>query len=178
MRHKKKRRPSQAQLAAIGKINAECKRLGARGCKRPDGIADRTWWKCYELGYIETVDRDGNTPLVGVGSHGRGWVPQCPKPVAIIRIPWKFALDHSERDLDTPEVVRETRSHWFIRADDPALPELLNDAEFYADPWGPDAEWLGGLKASARATIRAIRDVIGWDDASDTVKRLRKPQKA
>ena len=179
MRHKKTRRPSPAQLAVIGKIDAECRRLGAKGCKRPDGIADRTWWKCYKLGYIETVGRDGDTPLVGVGSHGRVWLSSCPKPVAaVIKLPPKFWLDHAERDLPTPEDVGNAKSYVLVRADDPALPELLNDAEFYADPFGPDAEWLGGLKASARATIRAIRDVIGWDDASDTVKRLRRPQKA
>jgi hypothetical protein len=93
---------------------------------------------------------------------------------AVIKLPPAFYQDHSERDLPTPEDVGNAKSYVLVRADDPALPELLNDAEYYADPWGPDADWLGGLKASARATIRAIRDVIGWDDASDTVKRLRK----
>lgn len=73
MRRKKTRRPSAAQLAAIGKIDAECRRLGGNGCRRPDGIAGRTWDKCYELGYIATVGRDGSTPLVRVGSHGLGW---------------------------------------------------------------------------------------------------------
>lgn len=99
-------------------------------------------------------------------------------PAKTIKLPPAFYQDHSERDLPTPEDIGNAKSYVLVRADDPALPELLNDAEFCADPWGPDAEWLGGLKASARATIRAIRDVTGWDDASDTVKRLRKPQKA
>lgn len=76
----------------------------------------------------------------------------------LIRLPQKFFTDHWERALPTPEVVRETKSHVFVRADDPALPELLNDAEYYAHPNGPDADWLGGLKASARATVRAIKD--------------------
>lgn len=77
MRHRKTRRPSAAQLAAIGKIDEECKRLGAACCKRPEGIADRTWYTCYELGYIATVARDGDTPLVRVGPHGLGWVRQA-----------------------------------------------------------------------------------------------------
>lgn len=92
----------------------------------------------------------------------------------LIRLPIKFMLDHSERDLDTPEIVRHTKSHWWVDAADPALSELLNDAEFYSHPYGPDAEWLGGLKASARATVRAIRDVVGWDDAEPAIMRLRK----
>lgn len=76
MRHRKTRRPSAAQLVAIGKVDAECQRLGDNCCKRPDGIADSTWRKCYELGYIETVGwSDGPValPLVSVGSHGNGW---------------------------------------------------------------------------------------------------------
>lgn len=77
MRHRKTRRPSAAQLAAIGKIDAECKRLGAACCKRPEGVADKTWYKCYELGYIETADYNGGSPLVRVGSHGLGWVTQA-----------------------------------------------------------------------------------------------------
>jgi hypothetical protein len=70
-------------LAAIGKVDAECRRLGATCCKRPDGIADATWWKCYELGYVRTVDRDGDTPLVRVGSHGMGCLHLAPKPLAV-----------------------------------------------------------------------------------------------
>lgn len=84
MRHRKTRRPSPAQLAAIGKIEAECRRLGANCCKRPDGIADATWWKCYELGYIATVGRDGTTPLVRVGSHGIGWVHAAPQERTVV----------------------------------------------------------------------------------------------
>lgn len=73
------RRPSPAQLAAIGKIDAECKRLGTKCCKRPDGISDPTWWSLYKIGLIETADRDGDTPLVRVGSHGIGWLHAAPK---------------------------------------------------------------------------------------------------
>lgn len=96
------------------------------------------------------------------------------KTTNLIRIPWVFALDHDERELPTPEIVKSTKSHWWVRADDPALPELLSDAEHYAHPWGPDAEGLGGLKASAKATVRAIRDVIGWDGAGPEIQRLRR----
>ena len=75
----------------------------------------------------------------------------------LIRIPKTFYTDHWERALPTPEIIRETSRHYFVAADDPSLPELLDDALFYAHPHGPDAPWLRGLKASARATAHAIR---------------------
>lgn len=74
MRHRKTRRPSAAQLAAIGKVHGECKRLGVAAVRRPDGIAKATWSKCYEMGYIVTADHNGGLPLVRVGSHGIGWI--------------------------------------------------------------------------------------------------------
>jgi hypothetical protein len=73
----------------------------------------------------------------------------------LIRIPQRFHVDHMERDLPTPKVQKRSKRHFWIAADDPALEELLNDAEFYADPWGP---WTDiGLRSSARATAAAIR---------------------
>lgn len=91
-----------------------------------------------------------------------------------IKLPNVFYDDHLERDLPTPEDVGKAKSYVTVRADDPALHELLNDAEFYASPWGPDGEGLGGLRASARATVRAIRNVIGWDGADADTLRLKK----
>jgi hypothetical protein len=87
MRHRKTRRPSRAQLSAIGKIDAECRRLGVACCKRPEGIADRTWRTCYELGYIATADYNGGEPLVRVGSHGMGWVSQTSDWIAYASTP-------------------------------------------------------------------------------------------
>lgn len=72
---------------------------------------------------------------------------------ALIRIPWKFYLDHFERGLPTPEEVRTTKAHVYISADDPHLESLRADAEFYCHQFGPDAPWL---KVSARATLDAI----------------------
>jgi hypothetical protein len=76
----------------------------------------------------------------------------------LIRIPRRFYRDHMERDLPTPEIVRSTKQHIYIASDDPALPELLNDAEYYADPWGPDGGI--GLRLSAVATVKAIKSQI------------------
>jgi hypothetical protein len=72
-----------------------------------------------------------------------------------IRIPKRFFDDHAERDLDTPAIVRETKAHYIIRANDPFIDELRDDAEFYAAEHGPDM-LPPGLKASARATLAAL----------------------
>lgn len=91
-----------------------------------------------------------------------------------IKLPPAFYDDHDERDFPTPEDVGNAKSYVLVRADDPALRELLDDAEHYAHPYGPDGEGLGGLRSSAKATVRAIRDVIGWDDAEPAIQRLRR----
>lgn len=90
-----------------------------------------------------------------------------------IRLPLTFYIDHDERGLPTPEDIGNLKSRIVIRADDPALGELLSDAEYYAHPSGPDAAPRGVI-LSAVATVRAIRNVIGWDDAEPAILRLRK----
>lgn len=74
----------------------------------------------------------------------------------LIRIPRTFFIDHVERDLPTPLAVRETSSHFYIRRDDPNLPELVSDAEHYVD--GVDA--AGSLPRAARALLLAIRQGV------------------
>lgn len=75
----------------------------------------------------------------------------------MIRLPKLFFDDHWERELPTPVIIKETARHYFVSADDPAIPELLDDAEYYTDPYGPDAPWL---KRSALATANAIRSAL------------------
>ncbi len=99
--------------------------------------------------------------------------PKAKPEATTIRIPERFYTDHLERDLDTPEDIGDNARYAVVRSDDPALAELLNDAEFYAHPFGPDAG-PKGVTMSAKATVRAIRDVIGWDDAEPAIQRLRK----
>lgn len=160
MRHRKTPRPSPAQLAAIGKIVSDCKRLGTTCCKRPDGIADATWWTCYRKGYIRTVDRaDDGTPLVNVGSHGLGWTHVTPKEPEPIRVPAAFFNDHEDRECEPfCEPVKRSRQYVWLRPDDPGLAELLDDAKHYADPtWDLDSCYFG-LKRSAVATVKAIEE--------------------
>lgn len=99
-----------------------------------------------------------------------------PKP-ATIRVPAAFYRDHDERGCEPfcEPVKRTTRFVW-LRADDPGLAELLDDAQHYSnfDHWG---EWGSENRStcrSAAATVRAIRDVIGWEGAEPAILRLRK----
>jgi hypothetical protein len=94
-----------------------------------------------------------------------------------IKIPDRFIDDHFDRCLPTPEDIGSFKNHSLFSVDDPALPELLSDAEHYAvmtERHGRHDCMPRGLVASAAATVRAIRDVIGWDNAPADVLRLRK----
>ena len=77
-----------------------------------------------------------------------------------IRIPFRFYQDHQERDLDTPVNYAKSKSYAIIDSDDPALPELISDASFYADQvmCGELWESCRGVVLSARATLKAIRE--------------------
>ena len=72
----------------------------------------------------------------------------------IIRIPTTFLVDHDERALPTPAVLRATRAHAWIDTADPAFAELRADAEFYggACPGTDDAR----MTRAARALLDAI----------------------
>jgi hypothetical protein len=84
-----------------------------------------------------------------------------------IRVPRRFYDDHTERDLPAPGILKATRSHYWIDALSRDLPELLDDAQHYADPWGPDGG--PGLRASARATAEAIGKHMAAQRAADWV---------
>lgn len=73
----------------------------------------------------------------------------------LIQIPRRFFDDHMERDLDTPEIVKSTRTNYWIRSDDPAIPELRGDADWYTDRFGP-GESCPGLRVAAHALLRAL----------------------
>jgi hypothetical protein len=77
----------------------------------------------------------------------------------IIQIPKRFYDDHVERDLPAPTIVHETGRYYLIRSDDPALPELLNDARYYANANGPDMA-PRGLRPAALALIHAVDEAL------------------
>ena len=94
-----------------------------------------------------------------------------------IRLPSRFLDDHYDRGLPTPKDIGNSQTYALVRSDDPAICELLDDAEHYAvmtNRGGRSDCMPQGLVASAASTVRAIRNVIGWDDASPAITELRK----
>jgi len=75
-----------------------------------------------------------------------------------IKLPRMFFADHRERDLPTPVVIKSNRTHVWVKTDDPAVDELLDDAKYYADSASGMAEECRGLCMSARATVKAIKE--------------------
>jgi hypothetical protein len=75
--------------------------------------------------------------------------------MSLLRIPRRFYEDHDERALPTPAVVKFTKTHIWIDADDAALDELRSDAEHYAHRYGPD-QCPPGLIPAARALLAAL----------------------
>ena len=80
----------------------------------------------------------------------------------LIKIPQRFYEDHLERDLECPAIVKETKTHYWISADDEHLKELHEDADFYAFPYvdARPGEYLWGIVTSARATVKAIEKAV------------------
>lgn len=73
----------------------------------------------------------------------------------LIKVPTRFFDDHQiDRCLPSPAIVKATKAHYFIDSTDPNMGELRDDAEYYADPNGP--EDAGHLKAAAKALLKAI----------------------
>lgn len=96
----------------------------------------------------ETTTTTQNVAQVGVNSKGAIMSK-------LIRLPWKFYIDHSERGLPTPDDVKSTDRHVYVSADDPHLNSLRTDAEYYAHKFAPDL-CSASIKASAKATLTAI----------------------
>ena len=66
----------------------------------------------------------------------------------------RFYQDHCERDLPAPDVVKETKNHFFIDAtENEAMAQLRSDAWFYADGNVDDGKHL---VRSAIALLRVI----------------------
>lgn len=70
------------------------------------------------------------------------------------RLPPRFYDDHVDRDLPAGVELSRTKTHVVVEMDDYVAEEILDDARYYSEPYGPDVDF--GLKASARATAKAI----------------------
>lgn len=74
-----------------------------------------------------------------------------------IKIPEYFYWDHAGRDLETPTNHNPSWEKVIIDTDDEAVAELVDDAAYYADQWGPDAIEDGGkLVRSAIALLKVL----------------------
>lgn len=111
--------------------------------RQPDGRID----------FVHSSKRDANDPPEGTVDRVTWSTVHSELPM--VRVPAKFFVDHLERALPTPEEVHGDDRVVWLRIDDPALPELLDDARHYAHPCGPDL-CSRGLIASAKATVKAI----------------------
>lgn len=72
-----------------------------------------------------------------------------------IDLPAKFWQDHDERALPAGKLIKVVGNRVRIECTEEELAEILDDAKFYSDVNGPD-QLPPGLKASAKATVRAI----------------------
>lgn len=77
----------------------------------------------------------------------------------LLQIPRRFIIDHEARELPTPVYAETSTRNIWIWSDDPALPELIDDAEYYCDPYGPgsgDRDYIG-VRNSARSMLKALK---------------------
>lgn len=78
-------------------------------------------------------------------------------------LPELFWQDHFDRELPAGTLIRRAGTRVLVEATEAELTEIREDAEFYADPWGPDfggEEYGRRLKASAKRTVSAIDKVL------------------
>jgi hypothetical protein len=76
------------------------------------------------------------------------------------KITKRFYVDHVERDLPAPDVVKETKTHlWIDSTENDAMAELRADAWFYAEGNVDDSDHL------VRSAIALLR-VIGHKEAA------------
>lgn len=93
--------------------------------------------------------------------------------MAIYKLPYRFWADHEERDLPAGTLVKRTGSrgpygqggYAHVEMTDEERDEVLNDAEHYAHPSGPDC-CPPGLISSAKATVLALQVAIAAQAAA------------
>ena len=76
----------------------------------------------------------------------------------MLKITKVFYDDHVFRDLPSPKILKETKTHYFICTKDKALlNELEDDADYYSKCDGLIVE--KGLIQSARATLKKLQSI-------------------
>ena len=80
--------------------------------------------------------------------------------MTILKLPPRFWDDHYERCAENPGERREvkiTKGYALVELDAEALEDLVSDAVYYSGDAAPDWSEGGGIRASARATVRALK---------------------
>ena len=76
----------------------------------------------------------------------------------MLKITKIFYDDHVARDLPSPKILKETKTHYFICTKDKSLlNELEDDADHYSKSYGLCVE--RGLIQSARATLKKLQSI-------------------
>ena len=75
----------------------------------------------------------------------------------VVKLPRSFIQDHIERDLPTPQILQETDRFVWMRADDPNMGELLDDARYYSSEEMMSA---GGLDPELRKHGRNAKRML------------------
>tara|TARA_B100001939_G_scaffold346570_1_gene365657 strand:+ start:5199 stop:5624 length:426 start_codon:yes stop_codon:yes gene_type:complete len=88
-----------------------------------------------------------------------------------LRITKLFLSDHQSRGLPMPEIVKETKSHYFLKVDwrNVGFMDLYKDAEYYVDEMTSGNGFEdAGLISSARSVLRnmeTVKDHSTWEMA-------------
>lgn len=88
-----------------------------------------------------------------------------------LKITKLFLTDHESRGLPMPEIVKETKNHYFLKVDwrNVGFMDLYKDAEYYVDEMTPEHGFEdAGLISSARAVVRnmeTVKDHPTWEMA-------------
>lgn len=87
------------------------------------------------------------------------------------RIPKTYYRDHVDCDCIAPDIIKETKHHYYIDAtENEAMAELRDRAMMYADTTFPDYwESCRGVVLSAKATLKVIGEDIEHSKAVEGV---------
>lgn len=80
-------------------------------------------------------------------------------PTATYTLPAKFYDDHVSRDLEAGKEIRRKARRVVVELDRDSYDELLNDAEYYSDRWGPSGyEGERSMRRSAERTVQILKE--------------------
>tara|TARA_Y100001963_G_C6594094_1_gene359359 strand:+ start:431 stop:694 length:264 start_codon:yes stop_codon:yes gene_type:complete len=83
----------------------------------------------------------------------------------LIKIPKRYYDDHVDCDCIAPQIIRETKQHYFIDpTENDEMAEFRSRLNLYADSYCTQDYWengFSGVVLSARATLAALKKAKG-----------------